>query len=325
MTTLVTVVHGADLPLLRLQARSLARFFPPEDISEILVLVNDIHESRVRDDARKILPEYGPHGPNVRILGGDDLLGATGKTFRTRLMRTRHRWPAYRHTGWRGNNGYRMQQAFKLAAARVATSDRILILDSKNVFIRPSATSDFFAPDGRPRMRFMPISADHHERWLRESLRTFDARIPVTEFTETVCYTPPFPIARSFLGEVLEALEARRGPVEGVFAPRRGPSEFMLINVWATVAHAGIRDVFSESPHRNAGFWRDGGPDAFERVLQQIDDPHFLSVGIHRKALKRLPEGSTDRVAEALARFELGPAADLASILGELVATDPAA
>ncbi len=40
----VTVVFREELPLLALQARSIARFLDPDAVGRILVVVNDFHE-----------------------------------------------------------------------------------------------------------------------------------------------------------------------------------------------------------------------------------------------------------------------------------------
>ena len=40
MLTLVTIVFSGDVELLRYQARSIARFVAPDDIAEVLVIMN---------------------------------------------------------------------------------------------------------------------------------------------------------------------------------------------------------------------------------------------------------------------------------------------
>ena len=56
---LATVVYRDELPLIRLQARSIARMLDPRGIGAILVVVNDREEEACLAALREVLPEVG--------------------------------------------------------------------------------------------------------------------------------------------------------------------------------------------------------------------------------------------------------------------------
>ena len=123
--TLVTVVHSTDLPLLALQARSIARFGRNVGIEAIHIFVNDRDAAAVMDQVRHLIPHYGALSERVRVFSGSDVFeNAAGRTGMRALF---HHFISQRpilqlinRGGWKGNDGWRLQQAFKLASARVA-------------------------------------------------------------------------------------------------------------------------------------------------------------------------------------------------------------
>src|SRR5271166_4460795 len=125
--TILTVVFGEEINLLALQARSLARFFEPSSIDEIIIIVNgkqqlDV-EQRVHD---VVLQAYGTLSERVTTILADDV----------------HRF-RYPEAGWH------TQMALKLLAAPRVSTTWYLVLDAKNHFIRPASVRDFFADSGR--------------------------------------------------------------------------------------------------------------------------------------------------------------------------------
>ena len=319
MLTLVSVVHRHDAPLLRLQARSIAAHLATRDVAAILVAINDSDEAGVRARIDPVLDAYGPHRAAVQVLGGDALLGQEAAGLRGWRSRGLYRLPGFRRGGWRGNNGYRMQQAMKLAVARVAPSERIVLLDAKNAFLRPPGAYDFFDVEGRPQTVFIPVKAGHHRSWLAQSLEVLGVDIDLADIPETTIYTTPFAVTRTILRAVLAEAEKRAGPVDCLFASRKRPSEFMLINAWAMMQPGGLRAVFAPDAPPRAGFWPDGGLPEFEHALREIERPEALTAGVHHRGLGMLPPGSIERLAQALASRGLGDADEIGGLLRAVV------
>ena len=72
---LVTVVFRAELRLLNLQARSVARFFASDAINRILVIVNDFREDDCAAEVAAIRPSMGRFADRVDIVRPEALLG----------------------------------------------------------------------------------------------------------------------------------------------------------------------------------------------------------------------------------------------------------
>ena len=315
MLTFVTVVYRADLDLLRLQARSLARFADPAGVAAIRVLVNDADETSVAEGVRAMVPDYGLLADRVEVLGGDAVLGQGRARWRGLRARYLNRLPGLRRVGWRGNNGYRMQQAMKLAAARIAPTEDVVLLDAKNVLLAPVARADFFAPDGRARTTFLEVAPGPHRNWLAEALRAMGSDLTPEEVHETTTYVTPFAVRRSVLSDVLAAVEARHGPVDILFASKLRPSEFMLINVHCLSLPGGLSAAFEGGPWRHAGIWPDHDEEAVAATLNRLEAGELLSIGLHYRALSRLPCETLDRLAQAMARRGLGAQDAIAGIL----------
>lgn len=305
MLSFVTVVYSKDYPLLRLQALSLARFVPPEIVASIHVILNDIDEQTLRARIDPILPCYGPLRAKVQVLSGDDVLLGEGH-YSERLpgdrvfVENRFRWPLIRKGGWRGNNGYRTQQVLKLGAARVAASENIVILDTKNLLLRQVEHSDFFSYSGQARLPFMTCDSSFHRNWLRESLNALAVPYPGFDSLKTTIFSTPFPVPRSLILRLLNDINARYGSVQSLFASRRRPSEFMLMNAFCLKSPEGYGPWFEDARPLNIGLWPTYSQDQLATLVAQLDDPAALSLGLHNRALAMLPQNLRDRVFTAL-------------------------
>jgi hypothetical protein len=143
---IVTVVFRKEVPLLRLQARSMARFLDPAGIGRVRVIVNDRRERVCCAAVEALRGDYGPFADRLEVVTPDALfalrpsgLGPRDWRQRAWLWGVRHGvlYPFGLKGGWRGNRGWRIQQALKLAAGRYGEAPFVLILDAKNHFIGP--------------------------------------------------------------------------------------------------------------------------------------------------------------------------------------------
>ncbi|MDU9006290.1 hypothetical protein QO231_20875 [Sedimentitalea todarodis] len=305
MLSFATIVYSKDYPLLELQARSMARFLDPAEVASISIIMNEVDEPALRRNLSDILPYYGPLASHVRIVGGDDiLLPANIRTSPRALERAyvdyRYRIPAVRRQGWRGNNGYRMQQALKLASARCAGSDRIVLLDAKNVFLRPLSESDFFSSDGKGRIQFLKPELVFHRNWLSQSLLAFVVGCDVDDVSETTTFVTPYPVKREVLLGVLDEIDNRFGSVQALFASKRRPSEFMLINACCIKHHGGPEADFEKAHPVNIGLWPEYDEAKVRAELNRLKDPEALSLGVHNRVVSQLGAAHLDHLLEAL-------------------------
>ena len=125
--SLVTVVYEPEFDLLALQARSIQCFCPENMIDSIIVIDNSFRPLP-RDKKLRLIAEYGSFAKFVRILRAEEIAG---------IPETK---------------GWTAQQILKLMVAAHVQTERYVVLDAKNHFVR-SLTPEFLeAPDGRARI-----------------------------------------------------------------------------------------------------------------------------------------------------------------------------
>ena len=301
MLSFATVVYSKDFPLLELQALSFARFVDPDMVSSIHVIMNDTDEEALRAKIEPILDAYGPLRSKVELLGGDAVLLQPGQSaerpFSDRfLIENRFRIPGIRRQGWRGANGYRSQQVLKLGAARVAASENMVILDTKNVFLRSFDEAEFFAESGAARIAFIDVESDFHRNWLIESLDALGVSHIELNGLKTTTFATPFAVRRSLVLALLEEINAKYGSVQALFGSRRRPSEFMLLNAFCLKSAQGYAPWFEDRAQCTIGLWPTYSNEELAAQLAILDDPNALTLGLHNRALSILPNDLRDRV-----------------------------
>lgn len=293
---LVTVVYGAEIVLLQLQARSIARFLDPAGIGEILVVVNDRDQAGCVERVRAILPDYGALADRVRILRPEDLfvlrparLGPRGIWDRARAAFTAYRrfYPLGVKGGWRGNRGWAVQQALKLLAARCGSGANVLILDAKNHFVRPVSVASFVAPDGRSLARLAPPNPKHL-RWNRFSFRRMGLPEPGPDDISLPTITP-IVAPRAGLVAAVDAIEARIGPAETFFARKRTEeSEFALINAFLASRPGGLLASFAPGLIPAATLWPGKDDAEIEGLLASVERGEVDVLSVHKRRLGKL-------------------------------------
>ena len=306
---LVTVAYARELPSLALQARSLARFLDPAGIGRVFVVVNDVDEAAVAARAEALRPAYGPFADRLEVVTAEDLFarrpagagprGLRGLRARAALLTTRHRrlYPLGTKGGWRGNRGWSVQQALKLAAARLGDGAFVLILDAKNHLVRPASRADFVSPDGRPRT-FLAGQNPRFFAWAANAFALLGAP-PPPPGTPTPPSITPVVLRRDLLLGTLEAVESRVGPVEAFFARARSSntSEFMLMHAFAAL-HGGWDAVYAPGLAEPATISRSADAAAVDTVLTRVERGDAGILAIHATRL-----GTLDPAARAPARL----------------------
>ncbi len=304
----VTVVFGEELPLLALQARSIARFLDPDAVERILVVVNDVHENATAAAVEALRPLYGRFAARLEVVR-PDALGVRrrpGPLRRAELWYVRHgRGPIMRRlprrdrlaSGWRGNPGWSMQQAQKLLVVNAARAPYVLILDAKNFFVTPVGLSTFVAADGRARTRRVRVET-LQRGWIEASFRKLG--LGVAAPAEAPPTTTPVVFETALMREGVEVIEDRLGPLETFFSLYKGrATEFMLMFAAIDRGLGLWWDRFAEGLPDSATVYAKGGDAAVQAMLAAAPDLPLM--GLHRRVLRRIG----DDTRAALAGFWL--------------------
>lgn len=303
---LVNVIFGDELPLLILQARSLARYAEPASINEILVIVNDPDQAACQQAVEAMRGEYGRFAERLRIVAPEQLLDrpegvaarlraawvAGGRTrFKHLLRGRRHTTRRANPAGWCGNNGWSMQQAFKLLSVRCSTASHLLFLDAKNHFLQAMDITHYVAADGRARTRALQPDAKQRG-WIDASFATLDLPVPTSDRAPPT--VTPFAISRAALSRCTEELSARLGPLESHFALRRGQAtEFMLMYAALDRGTGRWWELFASGLPESTTLYRATGEAAPEnaamlQTLRSLRRQPSRVAGIHRTRLRDL-------------------------------------
>jgi hypothetical protein len=302
---IVTVVYRREIGLLRLQARSMARYLDPEGIGRIVVIANDAEEDAVVEAVEAMREDYGPFAARLEVLRPDALFAARPAAFgprgarqRLRLWLTwnRKRYPLGVKRGWRGNRGWSVQQALKLAAARHGESPFLLLLDAKNHFVREVGVAHFVSADGRA-MSYREPPIDKFYGWIAGSFRLLKVPPPPHDAPAPPTITP-YVVPRAVLLGTLEALERVAGPAEAFFARARAQtSEFMLIYAHAASLPGGWEAAFADGLMPPATIFRDSDAVTIDRMLGRVERGEAEVFSVHSVRLDRLTPEERARIA----------------------------
>ena len=134
--TIVSVTFSGDARLSVLQALSVDRLFPVGEIDEYLLVLNDPDPAALesffrRHLAGRVSPELWA---KIRFLAPSDIVDTSG------------------------TRGQRSQQLVKLHVSRLVRTEHYLLLDAKNMFVRPTTIDDFWL-GGRIRTQVKPVTS----------------------------------------------------------------------------------------------------------------------------------------------------------------------
>jgi Family of unknown function (DUF6492) len=270
----VSVVFEAELDLLRLQARSMARYVPETSVDEIIVIDNT--SSGMRPAAKaSLLSEYSALAPQVRLLRPSDICRVPGTT------------------------GWRSQQVLKLCVAKHINSDAYVVLDAKNHFVAPMRPEFFRAPDGRARV----TAYSYRDHPLRPSLEkvlgylSLDPEPLIDRFTATVT---PFVLDTQTVRQLITSVESasKRSFAEEFVANEL--TEFFLYSAWVLTTGRTLADFYDLQENGCPTVWPRGATvEGVSAAIKQSQDRQAPVFAVHRKALAAL----TGDAASELASF----------------------
>ncbi|ROR67368.1 DUF6492 family protein [Agrococcus jenensis] len=272
--TFVTVVFEPELPLLRLQARSLARYLDPDCVAAIIVLDN-CAGGMGRHARRAVLARFGPVlAPRVSFVRTAQL-GMVGST-----------------------DGWRSQQAAKLLVARRITTPHYVILDAKNHLIGPAGADDFVDAAGTARGGTHSYAAHPLREGLERTLRYLGAdddtvERMIADFPRTVT---PFVADTELARRMMDDIEAEARESFGDAFERAGLLEFFLYSGWSLLRGPGSPvngDTIPAPILWPARATEDGAADA----IREATESGAAWFAVHRRALARADAPTRRRIA----------------------------
>jgi len=277
----VTVVFEAEVPLLELQARSIARHVQDEVFDEYLVIDNT-WRGLSPGAQRRIRAELGRHGHRLAFIPSS-VFGAAPTT-----------------------SGWRAQQSLKLMAARLLAADHYVVLDAKNHFIESTTKADFFDP-----VTGLPHGGIHS--FERHPLRThlehvatafgLDPTAAVERFTATA---PPVILKRRVVDDVVMDVSGGNPAHFPHEFERAGYTEFFLYSAWQIARGAKLEDLVSGRSLVSPTVWAGGAtPHDLRAVLEQADQSLTTTLAVHRRALAKLSHESVRDLAAFWTRHDL--------------------
>ena len=295
----VTVVYRAELDLLQLQARSMAKYLPVDAAQEVVVILNGPNPNKLASQIKEIFQDFGPHLPQVRLidpseifLGPKSMRDARGAilAIARRVLRPLR---IGRGSQWRGYAGWHIQQAMKLAVARTVTSDTVVFLDAKNHFIAPVSRADFVTSEGRPRACLERVQ-DNYFDW-HQSARAYLSLDRVDREQLLPPSITPFVSRTATVRATLDRIEKEDGPIEYFFGSgtMRG-TEFTLM-----AAMAEIRDELPTTGlARFKSFFRDASDDEIEDILNIARSGNLQVLGTHSGRLAKMTPTQRSLIAD---------------------------
>jgi hypothetical protein len=268
---IITVVPKIELNLLRLQARSLARFLDAAFDGEIILVINDLDPAgTIRKIRHKILPEYGRWKDNVRII------------------------PFYHiGHGLDPTNGWVFQQALKLAISGRVSKPYYVVLDTKNHAVRDFSVASFISTSGRGFQTHAQLSAylaAHSE----VCARYFGLGATTSSLMPCVPATP-FVMHTQSVRELIEHIEAREArSFFAFFCQTRLISEFLLYSFYLQAIRINELNCFhEEGPFLSKTIWPKGA-ELDDAITEATQNKNVLFFAVHREVLKN--QCKTERV-----------------------------
>ena len=267
-STFVSVVYEAELPLLQLQARSMAAFLAPERVADILVIDNS---SRGMPEGvrAELMEAYGPLASLVTVLRPGQICELPPGT------------------------GWSTQQLLKLAVAAQVRTDAFVLLDAKNHLIGPLNPDFFRAPDGRLRLPSYSYATHPLRRNLEHVLRYLglDPAPHIARFAATVT---PFPLDTRIVRDMMADIESRSGRTFAREFLRNDLTEFFLYAGWILAQGRDLSEVYDLDLPAFPAIWPRGADAAgVADAIQAAAERQSPVFSVHRRALAALTEDGT--------------------------------
>lgn len=269
--TFVTVFFETELPLLLLQAKSMASHLDQASVSQVYVVDNCEHPISCTDQ-QAILTEYGPHASLVRFVSIDEL-GISRKA-----------------------SGYIRQQLAKLLISNLVEAPWYITLDAKNLFVS-GITSGFLEVNGLPTISRYGFAQHPLRKKLELALSYFNINHDghLDYFTPTVT---PFAMYTNITKDLVSQITTKSGNSFNDEFIARGLTEFFLYGAWLIKCNINVDEIYffvDQLPNVWPKMVNDGGLERALGLARVTNAPIFT---VHRKALARIDKVHLEKLAQ---------------------------
>ena len=265
MIDIATVVMREELPMLRLQAESIARHAHGIGVRNIYVVVND-------DDAvlREIDPEWWGHMINHVLV----------------IPRTAFSAP------W-VENGWVSQQVWKILAASMSYNLYTMVLDAKTILTRTIEPAWLFTPDGKLRCGadFPIYDVFRPSQEIIENL--FEIEMPHQAGPGGVPFFFHNDTVRFMIADItFRTLTS----FPKWFQDQGRVTDFMLYSGYVQKRYGSLDSIYAErAPEMDPANICHSDPRSFDDIMSDIDRRDVVSLGIHRRRWTELTEQQKQR------------------------------
>lgn len=258
MIDIITVVFQEEIPVLKVQAESIARYCQNIGIRNIYVVVNDDEETIHKIDAGW----WGNLANHVLVI--------PRSAFSTQFV----------------DNGWVSQQALKLLAAAMSYNTWSMVLDAKTIFVRDLVLSDLVDEQGRVRVGTMPVfPVFEPTRLMVNELYSIDMKDQLGPGGVPFFFQND--VVRLMIAETT-FLAKKSFPIW--FQARGRMTEFMLYSGYLQYRFGGYDTFYASAPAFGVVNISHGEVDQFDNKLTQMNHPQTLTVSIHREAWRQLTD-----------------------------------
>lgn len=273
-TTFATIAYKGDLRMLLLQMLSIDRLFDINQIKEHLIILNMKEEERngnYTDLMYQILKTSLSklYFLKVKIILSSELLTLV------ELERS---------------EGQRSQQILKLRASKIVDTETYILLDAKNIFLRPTSLSDFIDGNGKFFTKISKVQPQW-EDYVEQSFDILGVAIDDCIKNNVMPTITPYVMITNATKELVSELEKiGSGNINVCFEKKHGKiTEFFLY--FAYLIKTNQIDCYQNVQFPCLTFFA-SYPSEYSLIQKFLDDiqdkKHIFMVGLHKKRLPQL-------------------------------------
>lgn len=254
MIDIITVVFREELPVLQVQAASMAQYLCHNDVSKIWVVVND---------SDSVFQQIDPLW-----------WGALADRVTVCQVNT-HSY----------NNGWLTQQLCKLTAAASATTDWSMVVDAKTVFVRDWQLSDVLTEQGMAvgTLPIFPVFAESQQRIQKLFGIEFDQQLGPGGV--------PFFFHTATVTDMIQHIENLVDQEFGLWFLEQGRiTEFMLYSGYVLYRHEKFAPLYSDKRAFDVENVCHSETQRFDQKFKNMQQHNLLTVSVHREAWAKLSE-----------------------------------
>ena len=261
--SIATVFFDAELELMKLQARSLARHLDTADLADIYVIFNSARSLRSGNRAA-LLMNYGPLASRVQFLN----------------RRAIGRIPL--------TSGWKSQQLLKLLLAEKVSTPHYVVLDAKTHLISRLDRSFLATNDGRATVNVYSYGGHPLEGALRHVTGVLKAPLN-TELDPFPATVPPITLCTDIVRDLLAWSTPKGVNTFAKFFLRNDLTEFFYYFAWLKGAAGGLEAFYYPHQRFCPALWgHTTTKEAVAKALSLAVDRSLPFLSTHRRSLAKV-------------------------------------